>query len=291
MMNDKLQIMNSSQNREAALAYRPSALVYAPALTLRDVSVSYHNGRGAKERALEGVSLTVATGERVAVVGPNGAGKSTLFKLLIGDLKKLSGQVEIKGKARQREALIGYIPQKSQIDWTFPATVEEVVMMGRVGHIGFLRWPRRRDWEIVHASLERVRAGHLAKKQIGALSGGQQQRVFIARTLAQEAQLLLLDEPLSGLDAPSREEIFAILDTLRVDRVTVLLSTHDLNLAAGRFDQVVLLNKRVIAAGQPDTVLTKANLLSAYGGHMHVIESNGHMVVFTDTCCDHGEAA
>jgi manganese/iron transport system ATP-binding protein len=142
------------------------------------------------------------------------------------------------------------------------------VMMGRVGKIGFFRWPGRRDREIVAQSLARVQAGHLAYKQIGELSGGQQQRIFIARALAQEAELLLLDEPLTGLDMPSQEAIFDILDNVRADGVTVLLATHDLGLAAEQFDQILLLNQKIIAYDVPTAVLTPDHLLQAYGGHV-----------------------
>ena len=144
---------------------------------------------------------------------------------------------------------------------------------------------------MVRDSLERVRAAHLAQKQIGALSGGQQQRVFIARALAQEAELLLLDEPLAGLDVPSREAIFDILDGLRPDGVTILLATHDLNLAGERFDRVLLLNRRIVADGSGRDVLTSEALLRAYGGQLHVVEDDGGRLVVADTCCGHGDDA
>ena len=265
-----------------------------PMLEIREVSLAYSPGlngpptnRGG-QWALEDISFQIQAGERIAVVGPNGAGKSTLFKLIVGTLKPLQGEVNLYGHAPDQHICIAYVPQRSQIDWSFPATVEDVVMMGRVGQIGLFRRPHRRDWELVKACLARVNAGHLAKKQIGELSGGQQQRVFIARALAQEAELLLLDEPLSGLDAPSQEAIFTILDNLRPDNVTVLLATHDLNLAAERFDRVMLLNKRIVAFESGATVLSTENLLAAYGGHMHRLGDEGPMLV-TDSCCDHGE--
>jgi manganese/iron transport system ATP-binding protein len=260
----------------------------APVLELKDVSVAY-TGTAVSGWALEKVSFSLVPGQRVAVVGPNGAGKSTLFKLMAGTLKASAGSVNVYGHRPDGHICIAYVPQRNQIDWQFPVTVEEVVMMGRVGQIGLFRWPRRRDWDLARHSLERVNALHLAGKRIGELSGGQQQRVFIARALAQEAELLLMDEPLSGLDVPSREAIFTILDALRPDGVTVLLATHDLNLAAERFDQVVLLNRRIIACGLAATVLTPANLLQAYGGHVHVIAAGNETLLLADTCCDHGE--
>jgi ABC-type Mn2+/Zn2+ transport system ATPase subunit len=234
---------------------------------------------------LQDVTFRVETGERIAVVGPNGAGKSTLFKLIVGTLKPNQGEVNIYGQGPGGHICIAYVPQRSQIDWAFPVTVEDVVMMGRVGQIGLFRWPRRRDWDLVRASLDRVNARHLTKKQIGELSSGQQQRVFIARALAQEAELLLMDEPLAGLDVPNQEAIFETLDSLRPDGVTVLVATHDLNLAAERFDRMMLLNKRIVAFDRATAVLQPDNLLQAYGGHVHVLDDRG--VLLTDECCDH----
>jgi manganese/iron transport system ATP-binding protein len=252
----------------------------APTLQLDNVSVTYtvgpvglKNGRGLSLRereqpqyALKNISFAVDRGRRVAIVGPNGAGKSTLFKLIIGQLRPAQGQVHIFGHGPEEHICVGYVPQRSHIDWTFPVTVSDVIMMGRVGKIGFFRWPGRRDKEIVTRALERVQAGHLAHKQIGELSGGQQQRVFIARALAQEAELLLLDEPLTGLDVPSQEAIFEILDGVQADDVTVLLATHDLSLAAEQFDHILLLNQKIIAYDRPTAVLTTDHLLQAYGG-------------------------
>lgn len=248
----------------------------APTLALQHVSVAYAAGtqgttrqprpNEAAEYALRDVDFAVEAGQRIAVVGPNGAGKSTLFKLIVGTVKPAEGRVTVYGHGPDGHICIGYVPQRNQIDWSFPVTVEDVVMMGRVGQIGLFRWPSRRDRELVAASLARVGAAHLAKRQIGELSGGQQQRVFIARALAQEASLLLLDEPLTGLDVPSQEALFEILDSVRPDGVTVVVATHDLNLAAERFDKVLLLNKRVVAFDRPTAVLQSHFLLEAYGG-------------------------
>lgn len=260
-------------------AIKPKGVVhhpFAPTLSLTHVSVAYAAGTHGGTRqprpgepsdyALRDVDFCVEMGERIAVVGPNGAGKSTLFKLLVGTVKPSEGEVTVYGHGPDGHICIGYVPQRNQIDWSFPVTVEDVVMMGRVGQIGLFRWPSRRDRELVADSLVRVGAAHLAKRQIGELSGGQQQRVFIARALAQEASLLLLDEPLTGLDVPSQEALFAILDSVRPDGVTVVVSTHDLNLAAARFDKVLLLNKRVVAFGAATAVLQPHFLLEAYGG-------------------------
>ncbi len=240
--------------------------------------------------ALEDVSFTLERGERVAVVGPNGAGKSTLFKVIAGILPPTSGQVDVYGRCPNEHIRIAYVPQRSQVDWSFPVTVADVVMMGRVGRLGLLRWPRRRDWEIVDESLRLVDMAEMANHQIGELSGGQQQRVFIARALAQEAELLLMDEPFTGLDVPAQETLFRILDQLRGRGVTVMVATHDLNQAADRFDRLILLNRRLIAIGRATEVLTPAHLAAAYGGQITILETIEGMLVVPDTCCNHGEA-
>lgn len=257
-----------------------------PTVEMVNVSVAYASGANGPRSAyaLQNLTLRVERGEHIAVVGPNGAGKSTLFKLIAGTLQPTQGKTNVFGHGTDGHICVAYVPQRSQIDWSFPVTVEDVVMMGRVGRIGFFRWPTRRDWEFVRQALARVNATHLAHKQIGELSGGQQQRVFIARALAQEAQLLLLDEPLTGLDTPTQEAIFAILQGLRPDEVTVMVATHDLNMAARRFDRVLLLNRQVIGFGPATAVLTPNNLLKAYGGQLHRLEKGD--LLLTDTCCE-----
>ncbi len=245
--------------------------VDTPTLELAGVSVSHASLAGGtavspNTYALQNISFRAQSGEQMAIVGPNGAGKSTLFKLIIGTLKPDKGQVKMYGSSPDEHICIAYVPQRNQIDWSFPVTVKDVVMMGRTRQIGLFRRARKQDWEIVYASLERVNVRHLADKQIGELSGGQQQRVFIARSLALDTDLLLLDEPLTGLDSPSQEKVFEILASLRSDGVTVLVATHDLNVAAERFDRVLLLNKRIVALGTGTAVLTAENLMSAYGG-------------------------
>ncbi|HNS01846.1 MAG TPA: metal ABC transporter ATP-binding protein [Anaerolineae bacterium] len=251
-----------------------------PILALVDVSARY-NGRF----ALENLSFELIAGEQVAVVGPNGAGKSTLFKLIAGVLPASSGRVTVYGSQPGGHICIAYVPQRSQVDWSFPVNVADVVMMGRVGKLGLFRRPARRDWDTVHQSLEVVGMGRLADRQIGELSGGQQQRVFIARALAQEAELMLMDEPLTGLDLPAQEEIFSVLGELRQRGVTVMIATHDLNLAAERFDRVMLLNRRLLGLGRPAEILVPDKLLTAYGGAMRLIQTETGVVALTDTCC------
>ena len=245
----------------------------APILELDGVSVAYAplgNTLTNAAFALERVSCQVEQGEHIAIIGPNGAGKSTLLKVAAGILKPDQGAVRLFGQEPDRHICIAYVPQRNQIDWRFPVTVSDVVMMGRIRQIGLFRRPSAHDRQIVQQSLVRVGAEKLANKQIGELSGGQQQRIFIARALAQRADLLLMDEPLAGLDVPSQRALFDILVSLKPDGVTVLVATHDLNLAAEHFDRVMLLNRQIIAFGQPNKVLTSANLLAAYGGQIHL---------------------
>jgi manganese/iron transport system ATP-binding protein len=184
---------------------------------------------------------------------------------------------------------ISYVPQRTQVDWHFPVSVADVVLMGRIAKIGLFRQAGRKDRQIAHDSLMQVGMADLADRQIGELSGGQQQRVFIARALAQEAELLLMDEPLTGLDVPSQEAIFGILDALRARHMTVLVSTHDLHLASDRFDRLILLRGRLLGLGTPDQVLTTANLRLAYGTQMAVIETPEGALAFGDTCCEGDE--
>ncbi len=239
--------------------------------------------------ALDDVSFQLHHGERVAVVGPNGAGKSTLFKAIAGVLKPISGEIKVYGHGPGGHICIAYLSQRSQVDWSFPVTVSDVVMMGRIGKLGLLRWPKHRDWEIVRQALVDVGLEELANRQIGELSGGQQQRMFIARALAQEAELMLMDEPLTGLDIGSQESIFTFLDDLQGRGVTVMVATHDLDLAARRFDRVMLLNQRMLGFGVPEQVFTPEQLMSAYGGHIHLVETDDQLLVVADTCCDEGE--
>ncbi len=258
----------------------------ADPVVLEHVSVGY-NGT----TALSDLSVALPSGGRVAVVGPNGAGKTTLLRLISGSLRPSRGSVRIYGHRPGSHICVAYVPQRSQVDWAFPVTVSEVVMMGRIRQIGLFRWPGKRDWEDVRQALARVDMEALAGRQIGELSGGQQQRVFLAQALAQRAELILLDEPLTGLDMPSQEAIFQLLDELRQEGVPVVVSTHDLNLAAERFDRVMLLNRRLIAFGPPAHVFTRPFLLEAYGGHVHLRPESDGLMVLTDTCCEGEEAA
>lgn len=256
-------------NRTGA-TFTPDTLLETNGLSVR------YNG----QLALDNVSFALRNGERMAVVGPNGAGKSTLLKVIAGVQRASAGSVRMS-----RATDVAYVPQRSLVDWNFPVTVQDVVMMGRAGKIGLLRWPRAADRAIAQRCLATVRMDHLALRQIGELSGGQQQRVFIARALAQEATLVLMDEPLTGLDVTSQEEIFGILDDLRAQDVTVMVSTHDLHQAAEHFDRVMLLNRQMQALGAPNQVLTPEHLTRAYGGQVQLIPTNGGVLVLGDSHC------
>ena len=254
-------------------------------LRVEGVTVGY-DGRP----VLEDVTFSVFGGEQVAVVGPNGAGKSTLFKAIAGLLLPWSGRISVFGCDPHRERVeISYVTQRSEVDLSFPVTVADVVMMGRVGRMGWLRWPSRADREAVREALAQVGMEGLADRQIGELSGGQQQRVFIARALAQGADLLLMDEPFAGVDATSEQAILELLYRLRARGLTVLLSTHDLNLAADRFDRVLLLNRRLIAQGPPEEVFCPEVLQRAYGGQLAIWEHERGLVMLGDGHCSMGE--
>ena len=236
-------------------------------LDLHKITLRY-NGRF----ALENISFHLHAGEQVAVVGPNGAGKSTLFKVVAGVLQPTSGKVKIFGSTPRKHVCIAYIPQRSQVDWNFPVTVADVVMMGRSAQLGPFGWPKKHDWEVVRHTLDVVELSDLASRQIGELSGGQQQRMFIARSLAQEAELMLLDEPFSGLDLPSQAGILKVLEELKRGAVTVMVATHDLEQAAENFDRIMLLNQRMIGFGKPDEVLQPEKLIQAYGGRLRSLD-------------------
>jgi ABC-type Mn2+/Zn2+ transport system ATPase subunit len=255
-----------------------------PILDVHGVSVRY-NGRV----ALDDINFHLHVGERVAVVGPNGAGKSTLFKVVSGVLPSNAGVVTVSGSEPTVHSCIAYIPQRSQVDWNFPVSVADVVMMGRSAKLGPFNWPRKRDWDFVNQALKTVEIGDLSNRQISQLSGGQQQRMFIARALAQEAELMLMDEPLTGLDTPAQEGLLDLLDTLREQKVTVMVATHDLEQAAKHFDRIMLLNKKIVAFGEAAVVLHSDNLLHAYGGRFRTVEGKSGLLTVDDSCCDEGE--
>ncbi|MGC9529238.1 MAG: metal ABC transporter ATP-binding protein [Candidatus Bipolaricaulaceae bacterium] len=251
----------------------------APALELTDVSVCY-DGRP----AVEGLTFSLAGGDQLAVVGPNGAGKSTLLRVVAGILPPTEGRVLVHGQGPSGHVCIAYLPQRAEVDWRFPVSVLDVVMMGRVGKLGLFRRPGARDWALARSALAAVGLSELAGRRIGELSGGQAQRMFIARALAQEAELALMDEPLAGLDPRSQEEVLDLLGELGRREVTVMLALHDLDVAAGRFAKVLLLNRRIIGLGPPGEVFTPDRLKQAFGGRLQSLAAAGGPFVVSDPC-------
>ncbi|WP_417417791.1 manganese/iron ABC transporter ATP-binding protein [Hoeflea sp.] len=234
-------------------------------LDVKDVSVIYRNGN----RALDGASFSVPKGSITALVGINGSGKSTLFKSLMGFVPLASGQISIMGmsvKEALSRNLVAYVPQSEEIDWSFPVLVEDVVMMGRYGHMNFLRMTRPQDRVAVDESLERVGMTAFRKRQIGELSGGQKKRVFLARALAQEGQVILLDEPFTGVDVTTENQIIELLKDLRAEGRVMLVSTHNLGSVPEFCDRAVLINRSVLAEGPTSEVFTQSNLQKAFGG-------------------------
>ena len=251
--------------------------LYPARLEIEDVSVGYDG-----QMVLQNLSFQIPHGGQVAVVGPNGAGKSTLFKALVGLLPVQSGRILIHGMTLEtHQDCVAYVPQRGDIDRRFPVTVSDVVMMGRFGRQGWLRRPNSKDREIVNRSLEQMGIRDLADHSLEELSGGQQQRVFLARALAQEPHILLMDEPFTGVDIATQEATLALLQELHTQEVTVMVSTHDLNMAGQRFEQVMLLNRRLVAYGPAAKVLTRDMIHQAFGGK--VLHLDGAVVV--DECC------
>lgn len=250
-----------------------------PALEVRDLSVLY--GRCL---ALEGVTLSVPRGGMVGIVGPNGSGKSTLLKAVLGLVRPAAGGISLLGRPvdRRTRRLVGYVPQREDVDWAFPVSAFDVAMMGRVPSMRLLRRPATRDRELAQEALKTVGMESLAEIPIGELSGGQQQRVFLARALAREPEVLLLDEPVSGVDAPSQHEIFDLLRGLQERGKTVVVTTHDLSCVAERFDLAVLLNRRVVAFGQPEEVFTPELLNETYQSHLMIFKVGDRTVAAED---------
>ncbi|MCC7448030.1 MAG: metal ABC transporter ATP-binding protein [Anaerolineae bacterium] len=237
------------------------------------------------ELAIEDVSFAVRQGERIALVGPNGAGKSTLLKAIVGLLKPVSGQVLIHNDpSRQAARRVAYVPQFGEVDWNFPVSVWDAVMMGRVRHIGWFRLPipGGAHHRIVREALDRVGLLKYADRQIGELSGGQKRRVFIARALAQEADILLLDEPFAGVDPRAQEALIRVLNKLQADGVTIVLATHDLMLASTQFDRLLLMHKSVVAFGKANEVFKPDLLAQTYGGQLALWQNGSQVMAVAD---------
>jgi len=245
-----------------------------PLVEFHDLTVAY-----AGRPVLWNVDLAVEQPCLFGIIGPNGAGKSTLLKAALGLVPVVAGTVRFFGlPLEQVRGRIGYVPQRETVDWDFPVSVMDVVLMGTYGRLGWLRRPGRRERELARECLERVGLADLAGRQIGRLSGGQQQRVFLARALAQQADVYLLDEPLAGVDVRSQERIFAVLAGLRDAGRLVVAVHHDLRSAAEWFDRVALIDMRLVAAGPTAEVLTPENLRRTYAGRTDMLEEVGRAV-------------
>lgn len=233
-----------------------------PAIDINDLTVAYH-----QKPVLWDVDFQAPQDKLLAIVGPNGAGKSTLIKTILGLIKPAAGRIRVFGKIYEpKSRLIGYVPQRGSVDWDFPTNVLDVVMMGRYGHLGWIRRPGKEEKEMAVDCLEKVGMVDFMKRQISQLSGGQQQRVFIARAFIQDAPIYLMDEPFAGVDAVTEKSIIALLRELKNKKKTVICVHHDLQTLKEYFDWVMLLNVRAVALGKVDDVLTEDNLKRAYGG-------------------------
>ncbi|MBT0778641.1 manganese/iron ABC transporter ATP-binding protein [Paracoccus sp. pheM1] len=260
-------------------------------IVARDVSVTYRNGL----TALRNASFAIPTGTVTALVGVNGSGKSTLFKAIMGFVPVARGEIRLLGmtvREALRRNLIAYVPQAEEVDWSFPVLVEDVVMMGRYGHMGFLRRPSQADRDAVGRALARVNVQDYRHRQIGELSGGQKKRVFLARALAQDGRVILLDEPFTGVDVKTEEQIVALLRELRDEGRVMLVSTHNLGSVPEFCDRVVLVKGTVLAHGPTETTFTRENLEAAFGGvlrhftlggqALHDDEDSRHVTILTD---------
>ncbi|MCY7783176.1 MULTISPECIES: manganese ABC transporter ATP-binding protein MntB [unclassified Bacillus (in: firmicutes)] len=231
---------------------------------LDNVTVAYH-----KKPVLQDISLQVPEGKLIGIIGPNGAGKSTLIKTILGLVPRASGDISIYGKDyKDQRTRIGYVPQRGSVDWDFPTSALDVVLMGRYGRIGLLKKPKKADVEIAKAALAKVGMLDYAKRQISQLSGGQQQRVFLARALCQDADIYFMDEPFAGVDAATERAIMTLLAELKEKGKTVLVVHHDLQTAEDYFDWILLLHLRKIAFGPAENVFTIDNLQKTYGGRL-----------------------
>jgi len=258
---------HDSPECETHEAPAPAAQRPETAIEVHDLTVAYHT-----QPVLWDVDLELPEGQMIAIVGPNGAGKSTLLKAILGLVKPVTGWVKIFGAPyARRRSWVGYVPQRESVDWDFPTNALDVVTMGVYGSLGWLRRPGRRHRERALACLDKLGIRELASRQISQLSGGQQQRVFLARALAQEARLYLMDEPFAGVDATTEHAILTLLQELRASGRTVVAVHHDLQTVADYFDHVALLNMRLVAAGPVASTFTAKNLQRTYGGRLTVL--------------------
>jgi ABC-type Mn2+/Zn2+ transport system ATPase subunit len=266
-----------------SVATRGDVIAVDPPAAGSSVAVEHVSAAYGRRIALDDVSLTVRQGSLLAVIGPNGAGKSTLLKLIAGLIRPTSGTLSVLGGPPGSAAKsVAYLPQAEAVDWEFPVTVGEVVMMGRYARLGFGHQPGPTDRERVTAALETVGMADAVERQIGALSGGQRRRVFLARAIAAEPELYLLDEPVTGVDARTQEELMDVLEAEARAGKTVIATTHDLICAAQRFHEAAFLNGRLVAQGPAELVLDQKLLSETYGGHVLVLPGDGGRLVLDD---------
>lgn len=242
-------------------------------IEIQNINVFYKNGH----EALHDASCQIPEGSITALLGVNGSGKTTLFRSIMGILKINSGKIIIDGQSPEiaiKNNLISYVPQYDDIDWDFPILVKDVVMMGRYSYMNFMRKPNPVDYKIVEESLKKVGMDDLNNRQIGELSGGQKKRVFIARALAQESKILLLDEPFTGVDSKTQETILELIKQERDKNKIILISTHDLNIVPEICDRTILINKTVQVEGLTQDVFTKENLVNTFGNHLNYYNLN-----------------
>jgi manganese/zinc/iron transport system ATP- binding protein len=261
----------------SAMSHAPSTggtSASTPILDVHDMTVAYH-----RKPVLWDIDLSIPVPTLACIIGPNGAGKSTFIKAVLGLIPLASGSVQVFGEPIDRvRKRIGYVPQRESVDWDFPVNVLDVVLMGTYGHLGWFRRPGhgQRQWAL--ECLDQVGMADLASRQIGQLSGGQQQRTFLARALAQKAELYLMDEPLAGVDAATEEVVFKLLTRLRGDGKTVVVVHHDLRTVPTHYESVIMLNMRLVAAGPTEETFTNDNLHKTYGGRLAILEAAGEAI-------------
>ncbi|MEB6550310.1 metal ABC transporter ATP-binding protein [Heyndrickxia sporothermodurans] len=239
-------------------------------LSINNLTVAYQ-----KNPVLKNISFSIPEGNLIGIIGPNGAGKSTLIKAILELIPTIAGEVSIYGKPyKDIRKIVGYVPQRESVDWDFPTNALDVVLMGRYGHLGWIKRPRAKDRQIAMDCLEKVGMEVYAQRQISQLSGGQQQRIFLARALAQDAKIYFMDEPFVGVDAATEKAIITLLNDLKRQGKTVLVVHHDLNTVKEYFDWTILLNVHLVGVGPTEKLFTKENLQKTYGGKLTMLDSN-----------------
>ncbi|MED3655907.1 manganese ABC transporter ATP-binding protein [Heyndrickxia sporothermodurans] len=246
-------------------------------LCINNLTVAYQ-----KNPVLKKISFTIPEGNLIGIIGPNGAGKSTLIKAILELIPTIAGEVSIYGKPyKDMRKIVGYVPQRESVDWDFPTNALDVVLMGRYGHLGWIKRPREKDRQIALDCLEKVGMEAYAQRQISQLSGGQQQRIFLARALAQDAKIYFMDEPFVGVDAATEKAIITLLNDLKRQGKTVLVVHHDLNTVKEYFDWTILLNVHLVGVGPTEKLFTKENLQKTYGGKLTMLDSNSSPLIIS----------